>query len=383
MNKKRKIAYISGTRADFGLMTPVLLAIGRSPRFSLRVYATGMHLMPEFGKTWKEVVNVFPNARQIPAVFKSHAQEGIAEFAGAFLPKIVSAFERDRPDFVLLLGDRAEQLMTATACLYLGIPTGHLHGGEKTHTVDELARHAITKLASLHFTSTKETARRLAALGEKHRRIFITGAPALDTIARSKLPSPNTLRTKLGLAPRERFILLTEHPVSEEWREAGQQMREILAAVKEFKMPVVIVYPNADTGGALIIKEINRERRNPLFRIFRSVPFAEFLALERDAAVWVGNSSALMLESASFKTPAVHVGTRELGREHGGNVLMVGYDRREIAWAIRKSLSDAAYLRRIGKVNNPWGSGKAAERIVHILETHTLNSRLLSKQLTY
>ncbi len=379
----RKIAYISGTRADFGLMTPVLKALEKSKTLSLRVYATGMHLMPEFGETVSEVRKLFPNAKRIEATFKTDDPAGQAEFAAALLPKAVAAFVKDRPDLVLVLGDRAEMLVVALSCLYLGIPTAHLHGGERTATVDEVARHAITKLASIHFPATAESAERLRKMGEEAWRIHMVGAPALDAILHATLPTRAELTEKLGLPAHEPFMLVLQHPVSEEIDDAGAQMAETLAAVKSFALPAVVIYPNADTGSGDIIAEIEKERKNPLFRIFKSLPHTDFLALEREAVAWVGNSSGALIESSSFGTPVVHVGTRQRGRERGGNVIDAGYDRKEIQAALEKSLHDTAYRASRRTLKNPWGDGKTGPRVASILEELELGPKLLSKRLTY
>lgn len=383
MKRKRKIAYVTGTRADFGLMTPVLKAIERSEKLSLQVYATGIHLMPRFGETAREVEALFPGAKRIAATFETDDRTSMATFASVLLPKVVLLFSKEQPDFVLLLGDRVEVLVIATACLYLGIPTGHLHGGERTATVDESARHAITKLSSLNFPATKESAERLKKLGEDAWRIHVVGAPALDAIVHEHLSSRREVAEFLKIGKDERFILAVQHPVSEEWKDAGTQMRETITALKKIALPVVAVYPNADVGARKIIVEIQKEKNNPLFRIFSSVSYKMFLALERDAAVWVGNSSAMMIESASFKTPVVNVGTRQTGRERGANVIDVGYDRNEIIKAVQKSLYDKTYRAALKKVKNPWGDGRAAERVVKTLERLPSREKLTAKQIAY
>lgn len=379
----KKIAYVSGTRADFGLMMSILKALRRSSKFQLQLYATGIHLMPEFGRTIREVKKLFPDAMDIPAVFESDDRVGMARFAGDFLKKVVAVFEKYRPDIVLVLGDRIEMLATAMAALYLGVPIAHIHGGERTFTVDEVARHAITKMAHIHFAATKESARRLKKMGEEGRRIHIVGAPALDVILNEKLPSRTELFRKLNLDPVKKVILVLQHPVSEEWQDAGKQMEAIFAAVKFFGLPVLVVYPQADSGGREIVKVIESERKNPLFHIFQSLPYQDFLALEREVAVWVGNSSAALIESSSFKTPVVNVGTRQLGREHGENVINVSYEIAEIKKAIARSLNDERYLASLQKIKNLWGDGKTSPRVVNILENLKIDSRLLTKQITY
>lgn len=382
-NKIKKIAYISGTRADLGLMTPILSAIEKSKNLDLKLYATGVHLMPEFGSTINEFRKQFPEVTAIRATFDNDERSSMAKFTGHFIKELVGIFGKDRPDFVLTLGDRPEMLSTALACLYLGIPTGHVGGGDKTATVDEVARHAITKLSHLHFPATEESADRIRKMGEKERHIHVVGTPALDVILNEKLPSREELFKNLNLDPKKRIILVTQHPVSEEYENAGKQMAEILSAVKFFNLSVVVIYPHADAGGRRTIAEINKEKKNPDFHIFPSLPHKDFLALEREAAVWVGNSSAIMLESASFKTPAVNVGGRQSGRQHGENILNVSYDRNEIKSAIKKSLEDKNYLKQLETVTNPWGDGKTGPRVARILENLEINSKLLKKQIAY
>lgn len=379
----KKIAYVSGTRADFGLMTPVLKAVRASAKLELCLYATGMHLMPEFGETINHIRSEFPEARIIDAVFAKDQKTGTAEFTGRFLEKLTQEFKKNRPDFILILGDRAEALSIAVASLYLGIPTGHLHGGEKTATVDEIARHAITKLSSIHFLATDESARRIQKMGEEDWRIHVVGAPALDIILNEKLPTREELCRELGIYSKKRFLLVIQHPVSEETENAARHAEETIAAVKKTGLPAVIIYPNTDAGGRKIIEVIEKEKNNPLFHIFPSLEYKTFLALEREAAVWIGNSSGAMIESSSFKTPVVNIGIRQAGRERGENVIDVGYDRDEIAEAINKSLNDKDYLRRLSVIKNPWGDGKTGPRVAEILENVKITPSLLTKKITY
>lgn len=380
---KRKIAYISGTRADFGLMTSVLKAIEESNKLQLQLYATGMHLMPEFGNTINHVKAEFPNTKIIPVTFSSDDRLGMASFTGDYLNKLIETLNQDKQDFILVLGDRVEMLCTALAATYLGIPTGHIHGGDKTSTVDEIARHAITKFASVHFTATEESAERIRRMGEETWRIHVVGAPALDFILNKKLPTREELFGKIGINPNTRVILIVQHPVSEQIDESGQQMEETIEAVKTFNLTAVITYPNSDPGGRKIIDIIERERNNPIFHIFPNLEYKDFLALEREAAVMVGNSSAGMIESSSFKTPVVNIGSRQKGRQHGKNVINVGYNREEIKGAIDRSLYDNEYLKKLGKIKNPWGDGKTSPQIVRTLEELKIDSKLLNKHITY
>lgn len=378
-----KVAYVSGTRADFGLMLPILRAIEQSPKLELDVYVTGIHLMPEFGLTVDEVLKEFPQAKKIDAVFETDSREGMAKFTGVFLNKVVDAFSADKPDFVLTLGDRPEMLCTALACLYMGMPTGQVHGGEKTSTVDELARHAITKLSHVHFPATEESAERIIKMGEDAWRVHTVGAPALDVILNVPLPTREEICKKFNIDPKGQFLLVAQHPVSGEVEQAGEQMEQTLAAVKNFNIPAVVVYPHADAGGRAMIAVIEKEKTNPLLRVVPSMAHTTFLALEREAAVWVGNSSGALIEAASFKTPVVNVGTRQHGRQRGRNVLDAGYSVEEIIVAVEKSLHNEEYKRMLQTIQSPWGDGKTGPRVAKILEDLVIDSKLLSKQISY
>lgn len=381
---KRKIAYITGARADYCLMISVLKAIQQSDKFKLQVYATSNHLMKEFGYTFDQVKKDFPEATKIEAIFESDDRIGMAKFLGPFISKFVEVLSANPPDFALIPCDRVEAFAAAVACTYLGIPICHVHGGERTFTVDEQARHAMTKLAHIHFVATEDAAKRIEKMGEEKWRIHVVGAPMLDTILNEKLPDRKSLFEQLGLSVEiKKFILVTQHPVSEEFNAADKQIEETLRAVESFKLPVVVVYPHADAGGRSIIKVIESRRRNPLFHIFPHIPYKEFLALEREVTVWVGNSSAGIIESASFYVPVVNVGIRQLGRERSGNVIDVNCNAGEIERAIEKSLYDQKYRQKISRISNVWGDGNAAKRVVKTLEKLEIGPKLLTKQITY
>lgn len=381
--RPRTVAYVTGTRADFGLMAPILRAIAASPRLRLRLYATGMHLMPDFGSTIRDVENAFPDVKRLDAVFETSDRLGMARFKGTFLSALTEAFATDRPDVVLVLGDRVEMLCVASACLYLGIPTAHVHGGDVSSTVDDAARHAITKLAQVHLPATEEAAERIRKMGEEPERIHVVGAPALDVILHEPLPSREDVLGRIGLNPTEPFALVTQHPVSETCEEAARQMEETLAAVKASGLAAVITYPNADAGARDMIRVIEASRAHPAFRIVPSLPHRDFLALEREAAVWIGNSSAGVIESASFKTPVVNVGNRQRGRLRDANVIDASHDRADISRAMDRALHDAAFRAALAAVENPWGDGETGPRVAKILEGLELTEAFLAKRLTY
>lgn len=375
----KKIAYISGTRADFGLETPLLKAIESSSRLSLNLYATGIHLMKQFGKTINLVRKEFPAAKIIDAKF-DHRKEGMVEFAANFIKRVTYELSLNKPDLVLVHGDRIEMLCTAMVSLYLGIPIAHVQGGDKTSTVDDSARHAITKLAHLHFPATEESANSIRLMGEEGWRIHVVGTLGVDALLAVKTISRNDLFKKLDIKTDSKIILLLQHPVSEEIDKAGWQIQQTLNAVKKINLPVILIYPNSDTGSDQMIKVINQEKNNPLFRIYPNLDHSTFVSLEKEADVWVGNSSAGIVESASFKTPVVNIGIRQKGRTGGKNIINVDHNEKQIYQAIYKSLYDKTYLKSLRSVANIWGDGKAAKRIIKVLEKIKVDKKLLLKK---
>ncbi len=380
---KKKIVYVSGTRADFGLMTSVLKAIDSSSKLELLVYATGMHLMPKFGLTIKDIEKFTPNFKKINAVFKKDSKMGMAQFSADFSSQFFKQLILDKPDLLLVLGDRVEMLTAAIVASYFGLPIAHVHGGDKTTTIDEVARHAITKLAHLHFAATNDSAKRIKKLGEEEWRIHLVGAPSLDNMLSEQIPSKKEVYSFLNLNPEKKFILVLQHPSRDLIHTPDDQIRQTLDSALSFDLPIVVIYPNADPGGEKIIKVIEQRRKIPNFYIYPSLEYKMFLGLQREAAVFVGNSSAAIIESASFQIPVINIGDRQKGRLQSGNVINVNCDAEEIRAAIQKSLYNEEYRKKILTISNVWGDGRAAERIVKELEGLEIGSKLLNKQISY
>ncbi len=366
---------------DFGLMLSTLKKIERSCELSLQVYYTGVHLTPEFGNTYKEILNEFSDAKKIDCTYETNDKNSSAIFIGKFILKLSNEFKKNQPDITLTLGDRAEMLGVAVTSVYNKIPTAHIHGGDKTGHIDEIIRHSITKLSNLHFAANDDSAERIRKMGEDDFRIFVTGAPGLDSIINEKVLEKNELIKFLRLKPQSKFMLVIQHPVFNE--DSKKHIINIIRAVKNFKLPVVIIYPNADAGGREITKVINKENTNSLFRIYSNIERKLFLSLEKHASVWVTNSSAGIIESASFHTPVVNVGTRQKDRLRTGNIIDVNYEIKNIISAINKSLYDQNYLDTIKNITNPWGDGQTGTKILNILENIPINDILLNKQIAY
>lgn len=373
----KKIAYITGARADFGIEAPLLNELEKSNDFRLQLYVTGIHLMPEFGNSFDLVKEMFPKVKIIDAWF---TKDGMATFAAKFSTELVQEFRENRPDLVLVHGDRVEMLCTTMISLYLGIPVAHVQGGDKTATFDDSARHAITKMSHLHFPAIKESAERIKLMGEEEWRIKVVGTLGLDALLRVKTLKRHELCKKLSLPLDSKIILVLQHPVSEEVELSRQYMKNIISAVKRFNLPTVIIYPNADSGSDQIREVINEEKENPLFKIFKNLDYRTFVSLEKEADVWIGNSSAGIIESASFGTPVVNVGIRQNGRQRGINVIDVGNGEEVIYQAINRSLYNEKYLKSLENCINPWGDGCTVKRIMEVLRTTRIDNQLLVKK---
>ena len=380
---KRKILYVSGTRADYGLMRSVLFRIHNHPRLELHIVATCMHLMPDFGNTVNEIHRDGFICHSVNVTNTQDSKESMAFFIGAFIQEFIQRVGEIKPDFILVLGDRGEMLGAAIVGAYLGIPVVHLHGGEVTATVDEIVRHAITKLSHIHLPATKESAERIIRMGEDPKHVFVVGAPGLDQILEMKLIIPEELSRVYNLDLSSPVILVLQHPVTLEGEDPVFQIQQTLYAVNELQEQTIVIYPNADAGGRAMIEEIKKFEIYPNIQIYPSLTHRDFLSLLRIASALVGNSSSGIIEAPSFGVPVVNIGTRQKGRLRGENIIDCGYSKDEITSALHFALYNTEFKKRVKKATNPYGDGKSSDRIVEILEKTQINLELLQKRMTY
>ena len=379
----RKILYISGSRADYGLMRETLSRIKKYPGLKLDIIATGMHLMPEFGMTVKEIEKDGFNPIRINAIYEEDRKESMIRFVSKFLELFIDNLKSIKPDIILILGDRIEMLGAAITGAYLTIPVVHLHGGEVTLTVDEAARHAISKLSHFHLVATENSAKRLIKMGEEFWRIKIVGAPGLDDILNETLLSEKEIAKKYDLYPLKPIVLVLQHPVTSEIEESGSQMIETMEAIKKLEHQSVVIYPNADAGSREMIKIIENYRKFPFIKIYKNITRREFLSLMRVARVLVGNSSSGAIEASSFCLPVINIGTRQKGRERGDNIIDVGYHKAQIKKAIEFAICSKKFRNALRKCKNPYGDGKTGIRVAKILSLLKIDKKLLQKQITY
>jgi len=383
----KKIGVVTGTRAEYGILKPLLIKIKESKDLELNLIVTGLHLLKKYGLTIKEIekegfkidgiVEMYDDDKEDITYHGKALAKGIAGFA-SLLSKI-------KPDILVVLGDRLEPLAATLAAATLRIPIAHIHGGDKTDSghIDENIRHSITRFANIHFTATKEHTKRLIKMGEEPWRIFQVGALGLDSVINQKTISKEDLAKKIGLQLDDKIIVCVFHPVHLEQELAGKQMHEILEAIKELKMQTVIIYPNNDAGSQDIIEEIEKCKGLPFIKIFPNLPHSDYVNLLKCADVLIGNSSSGIIEAPSLKLPVVNIGSRNVGREHAENVIFVDVKKDKIINAIKKALYDKKFKEKVERCINPYGDGKASERIVKVLGEIKIDKRLLQKKITY
>jgi len=381
----RKIAVVTGTRAEYGILYPVLNAIEAHPKLELCVIVTGMHLSHEFGYTVREIQkNGFNVEAKVDMLLSSDTSGAMAKSIGLGIIGMAQAWEHLKPDMILVLGDRVEPFAATIAASYMNIPVTHIHGGDSPRGgLDEYARHAVTKLAHIHFPATRKSAERIIKMGEDKWRIHVVGSPALDTILSEPLLPSEALIEKFKLDLSQPLILVVQHPVTTQVEQAPEQMRETLEAIVEVGYPAILIYPNSDAGGRRMIKIIKEYGKYSFIKTFKTLPRKEYLSIMKVASVIVGNSSSGIIDAPSFGLPAINIGIRQEGRERGKNVIDVKHNKQEIIEAVKKALTDKEFLADVKKCENPYGDGKASQRIAEILSKIEIGSKLLQKKISY
>jgi len=380
----KKIAVVTGTRAEYGILYPVLKAIEAHAGLKLSLIVTGMHLSHEFGYTVQEIEkDGFKIDAKVDMLLSNDTLEAMAKSVGIGIIGMAQTWELLKPDLILVFGDRVEPLAAAITGAYMNIPVAHIHGGEVCGNIDDPARHAISKFAHIHFPVTKKSAERIINMGEEDWRVHTVGSPALDVILNETMLPAKALTQELGINLSRSLILLVQHSVTTQVDEAAEQMRKTLEAVVQIGNPTVLLYPNSDAGGRRMIEVIKKYEKYPFIKTFKSLPHKEYLSLMKVAGVMVGNSSSAMIEAPSFGLPAVNIGTRQEGRERGKNVIDVRHNKQEIVKGIEKALTDDEFLTEVKKCENPYGDGKTSQRIVEILSKVEITPQLLQKKITY
>lgn len=380
MNASRKIAVVTGSRAEYGLLYWVLKDLQTRSDVELQLIVTGMHLASEFGLTVSEIErDGLPISRRVDMLVSGDTPTSTAKSVALGLLGISDALEQLAPDVIVVLGDRFEMLAAAQAAMFHNIPIAHIAGGDTTEgAFDEAIRHAITKMSHLHLVTTESSARRVRQMGEDPARIRIVGSPGLDHLKRQRLLERAALEASLRAPLGRRNLLVTFHPVTLEASEGLHQQQELLSVLATMDADTVCWFtlPNADTGGRALAADLRAwaaGRANA--HVFASLGQLRYLSLMSQVDMVIGNSSSGLYEAPSLKRPTVNIGDRQRGRLAAPSVLHCEPEAASIAAAI-----DRAWTLDCAGVVNPYGDGQSSGRVVHALLELPLGEALLKKQ---
>ena len=368
-----KICFITGTRAEYGLMRWIIQGFNEDPEIKVQIIVTGMHLSPEFGLTFNEIEkDGFIIDKKIEILLSSDTPIGISKSTGLGLISISEAISELNPDLIVLLGDRFESFASATAAMIARIPIAHIHGGESTEgLIDEPIRHAISKMSHLHFTSTEVYRKRIIQMGENPSRVYNSGAPGLDNIYKLKLKNKKELFNKLFLKTDNKYFLITFHPVTLEKDTAETYIDELLNALSKFPdYKFIFTMPNADTDGRIIYQKIQKYLSDypSKGKLFKSLGQLDYLSTLKYSSLIIGNSSSGLIEAPSFKVPTVNIGNRQKRRIKAESVIDCETNKASIVNAINIGLSNK-FLKKTKSVVNPYGNGGASKKICDIIKS--------------
>ncbi len=373
---KKSVLVVTGTRAEYGNLRSTMDAISAHTRLSLRLLVTGSHTLRDYGYTKREIErDGYKIDCTVPVAQKSDMLSSLAQEIEGTKKYCL----KHRPDCILVLGDRDEAFAAAVVAAHLNIPLAHIHGGDVTGPgVDEALRHAITKMAHLHFPGTHKSALRIRAMGEERWRIVEAGSVTLDILKYTPLVPRTDLAKILKLDPAREWLTVLQHPTAFDDAPLSKQISSTLDALKKFpEHEKILLYPNTDTGGQIFVRAL-KSLKGPRFHLFQSLPRRVYMSVLKESTALVGNSSSGIIELSALGTPAVDVGNRQAGRERSNSVIHTPYDARQIASAIAR----ARTLKRHNKgrpLPTPYGGGDAGRRIAVHLERLLRHPKLLTK----
>ncbi len=379
MMAQRKICIVTGTRAEYGLLYWLMEEVADDDDLALQIIATGMHLSPEFGLTYQQIeADGFSIDTKVEMLLSSDTPVGIAKSIGLGVIGFADALERLKPDILLVLGDRFEILAAAQAAMVARIPIAHIHGGETTEgAFDEQIRHAITKFAQWHFVAAEPYRQRVIQLGESPDRVFNVGSPGLDHLQYMDWLDRPTLERSLGIKLRSPLFLVTYHPVTLDQQSPSIAMQELLEALDGFpEATVILTYPNADTGGRVLIEQIDQWVKHNQHRskAFVSLGQQRYLSLMGEADVIIGNSSSGLTEAPALKKATVNVGDRQKGRLRAKSVIDTPERSQDIMAGIHQALSDK-FQSMLPSVKSLYGTGNVSQQIKEELKAVPLQTR--------
>ena len=383
----KKVCVVVGSRANYSSIKSVMRAVQDHPKLQLQVVAGASALLDRFGAVVEtlEADGFTPDARVL-MIIEGETPTTMAKSTGLGLLELPTVFDNLQPDVVVTVGDRFETMATAIAAAYMNIPLAHTMGGEISGTIDENIRHAVTKLSHIHFPANQGAAERIMRMGEDPSVVHVVGCPRIDLVAEiadenKRLPERAWLEYE-GVGGQinleEPFLLVSQHPVTTEYGDGEHQIAETLMALHELQMPTIMLWPNVDAGSEDISRGMRKFREHydhDYIRFYKNFSVETYVRLMKHCACKIGNSSASIREGPYLGMPAVNVGTRQINRERGANVIDANYDCGQIVDAVRKQVQHGPY-----PSESIYGDGRAGERIADILAVSDFN---IHKRMTY
>jgi UDP-hydrolysing UDP-N-acetyl-D-glucosamine 2-epimerase len=383
----RKVCVVVGSRANYSSIKSVMRAVREHPDLTLQLVVGASALLDRFGSVVDVIeADGFEANAKVTMIVEGETPGTMAKSTGLGLLELPTLLELLKPNVVISVGDRFETMATAIAAAYMNIPVAHTMGGEISGTIDESVRHAVTKLSHVHFPANRQAADRIIRMGEDPSTVHVVGCPRIDLVAeivdRDGALGPTDWLEREGAGAHieldKPFLLVTQHPVTTEYGQGEAQINETLAALQELQMPTIMLWPNADAGSedtARGMRKFREKHRPDYIRFYKNFPIETWMRLMLASACVVGNSSAPIREGAYIGVPAVNIGTRQRGRDRGGNVVDVGYDRGEIVAAVRAQVAHGRYAS-----DHLYGDGRAGGRIASVLAKSPLT---VQKRLMY
>jgi len=380
----RKIAIVTGTRAEYGPLRPLMMAVKNDADLKLIPIVTGMHLLPKYGNTYHLVEKDFSNIVKIPMPLKGDTLQYMAFYLSAGVKNFASYLSKNRPDIIVITGDRSEQLAAALAAFYLNIPIAHINGGDVSGgMIDESIRHAITKIAHIHLAHTRKNAERIKKMGEDTWRIHITGTLAIEAIQEMKMKSKKELFVAYHLDPDSITFLVVQHPITTLKDQGYEQFHQVMNALDNLKEQTILIYPNCDAGSRKFITLIKKYENRPYLHIFKNIPHDDYIGFMKYVDVMLGNSSSGIIEAPTLKTPVINIGSRQQGRDQSNNVITIIPKKEKIIATIYFELNNTVFKEKVKNCINKYGKGNASHKIVKILKTIKIDDTLIRKQISY
>lgn len=378
----RRVCVVTGTRAEYGLLKNILVKIKKSSKLELQLIVTGAHLSEKYGHTVNEIIDDGFNIDDKISILMDSSN--MAKEMGILMVQLSHTLGRLKPDILLILGDRYEIFAASSVAMAMNIPIAHISGGEITEgAMDEQIRHAITKMAHIHFPGSAIYAENIIKMGEESWRVHNVGDPGIENIKTTNLLNKMQLQQELGVEVDEDTLLVTYHPVTLEIENLEMQIDNLIKALDKVNKKMIITYPNSDNGGNLIIYKLEEfKKKNNNVYLYKNLGTLKYLSVMNLCGTIVGNSSSALVEAPFLKKPVVNIGNRQKGRLMADNIICCSNNCDDIEKSIKKSLS-IEYKEKVKHIKSLYGEGNTSDEIVKVLENIELGDKLRKKKLVW